>query len=102
MSTARNHRGPAAAAAKSAVDAAPFRPMDSFKIGDKAVYPSHGVAEVTAIKEMDFGGQKQMVYELQILENGMKVYVPTSNVSSVKLREIIGEKEVDQVFAILR
>jgi CarD family transcriptional regulator len=32
----------------------------------------------------------------------MKVYVPTSNVSSVKLREIISEKEVDQVFQILR
>src|SRR4030095_11504440 len=30
------------------------------------------------------------------------VYVPTSNVSSVKLREIISEKEVDQVFAILK
>ena len=99
MSTPRTHRGPAVVGAK---DTAAYRPMDSFKIGDKAVYPSHGVAEVTAIKEMDFGGQRQTVYELKILENGMKVYVPTSNVSSVKLREIIGEKEVDQVFAILR
>ncbi len=101
MSTPRKSSA-AAAAALPKEPAMPFRPMDTFKIGDKAVYPSHGVAEVVAIKEMDFGGTKQTVYELQILENGMKVYVPTSNVSSVKLREIISEKEVEQVFAILR
>ena len=107
MSSARKNTATAAAAAAAAANGAtkdpgPFRPMDTFKIGDKAVYPSHGVAEVVAIKEMDFAGQKQTVYVLQILENGMKVYVPTSNVSSVKLREIISEKEVEQVFAILR
>lgn len=76
--------------------------MDTFKVGDKAVYPGHGVAEVINIKKMELSGQELSVYELEILDNGMKVYIPTSNVKAVGMREIISEKEADDVFAILR
>jgi CarD family transcriptional regulator len=76
--------------------------MDTFKVGDKAVYPGHGVAEVIAIKQMELSGQELSVYELEILDNGMKVYIPTSNVKAVGMREIISEDEADDVFKILR
>jgi CarD family transcriptional regulator len=76
--------------------------MDTFKVGDKAVYPGHGVAEVVGIKKMDISGHEMNVYELEVLDNGMKVYIPTSNVNTVGMREIISEEEADQVFGILR
>lgn len=72
-----------------------------FKVGDKAVYPAHGVGEVKSIESREILGSKQTFYVLQILDSGMKIMVPTGNVSAVGLREIISESEVDDVYLIL-
>ena len=74
----------------------------TFKIGDKAVYPAHGVGEVTAIENREISGQNQTFYILRILENGMKIMIPTNNVRQVGLREVIDRTKVDKVFEILR
>jgi CarD family transcriptional regulator len=74
----------------------------TFKIGDKAVYPAHGVGEVTAIENREISGQNQTFYILRILENGMKIMIPTNNVRQVGLREVIDRSKVDKVFEILR
>jgi CarD family transcriptional regulator len=77
--------------------------MDTFKVGDKAVYSAHGVAEVIAIERKAISGQgEQTFYVLRILDNGMKVLIPTSNVKTVGMREIISPEEADEVFRILR
>ncbi len=80
--------------------------MDTFKVGDKAVYPGHGVTEVIAIEEMEISGQQLSVYVLELLDGSQrertKMYIPTSNVQSVGMREIISEDEAEQVFKILR
>ncbi len=74
----------------------------SFRIGDKAVYPAHGVAEVTAIENKEIGGTKHSFYILRILENGMRIMVPTKNVAAVGLRTVASKSEVKEVFDILR
>ncbi len=74
----------------------------SFKVGDRAVYPAHGVGEVTAIENRSIGGTEQTFYILRILENGMKIMVPTCNVRQVGLREVICKTKVDRVFSILK
>lgn len=73
-----------------------------FKVGDMAVYPAHGVGEVKSIESREILGSKQTFYVLQILDSGMKIMVPTTNVSAVGLREIISESEVDDVYTILK
>src|SRR5437762_1987432 len=73
-----------------------------FKVGDMAVYPAHGVGEVMGIETKEISGSKQIFYVLQILDNGMKIMVPTSNVNAVGLREIISEDEVKAVYSILK
>ena len=60
----------------------------SFRIGDKAVYPAHGVAEVTGIETKEIGGKKLSFYILRIMENGMRIMVPLSNVAAVGLRSV--------------
>lgn len=72
-----------------------------FKPGDKAVYPAHGVGEVKSIETREISGNKQTFYILRILDNGMTIMVPTQNVQSVGLREIIDEEQVDEVYEIL-
>jgi CarD family transcriptional regulator len=73
-----------------------------FVVGDKAVYPVHGVAEVVALEQRDIGGTKVPVYVLKILESGLKIMVPTTNAGTVGLRELITQREVKDVYAILR
>ena len=74
----------------------------NFQIGDKAVYPAHGVAEVTGIESKEIGGKKHTFYILRILENGMRIMVPTSNVAAVGLRSICNKSDVKEVYDILK
>jgi CarD family transcriptional regulator len=77
-------------------------PSPAFKLGDKAVHPSHGVGEVTAIEHRDIGGSKQEFYVLRILDNGMKVMVPTSAATQVGLRYIMSEKDANSILTTMR
>ena len=74
----------------------------SFAIGDMAVYPAHGVGEVMGIEKREIMGFKQKVYVLRILDNGMKIMIPTDKVESVGLREVIPKGKVKYVFKILK
>jgi len=73
-----------------------------FQVGDKAVYPAHGVGEVMGIESRSFGQQKKEFYIIKILDSGMKIMVPTDNASQVGLRQVISEEEADEVFNILK
>ena len=74
----------------------------TFRVGDLAVYPAHGVAQIVGIETREISGNKQTFYILKILENGMKIMIPARNAGAVGLRELIRADEVDEVFAILK
>ncbi len=73
-----------------------------FKVGDNAVYPAHGVAVIKKIDEKEVGGKKKRFYVLQVLENEMTIMVPTDNTQSVGLRPLVGQKEILNVYKILK
>ncbi len=72
-----------------------------FEIGDKAVYPVHGVTEVVALESRDIGGSNVAVYVLKVAETGMKIMVPTTNAETVGLRGIIAVEDIPDVYSIL-
>jgi CarD family transcriptional regulator len=74
----------------------------SFKVGDKIVYPGHGVGEIEGIRTTVLGGQEHHIYNIQILDSGMKVMVPVSQAMAVGLRRIIDKRAIDKVYEILR
>lgn len=76
--------------------------LPTFKVGDKAVYPAQGVAEVTSIEERDIAGTRTRFYVLRILDTNRKIMVPIQNAKQVGLRHPIREKEIRQIFAILK
>ncbi len=76
--------------------------LHEFKVGDMAVYPAHGVGKIHSIEHREISGNKQKFYILKIMDNGVTIMVPTSNVKTVGLREVIDEDQVDTVYAILR
>jgi CarD family transcriptional regulator len=71
-----------------------------FKVGDKAVYPAHGVGEVVKIVELDIAGQRQQFYEVRILDKNQTVKIPVANADA--LRELVSEEEIQEIFDILR
>ena len=73
-----------------------------FKIGDLAVYPSHGVGVIERIETRQDSGCAQDFYIMRILENDMIIMIPTKNVESVGLRELIRQKEVPKLYSILK
>jgi CarD family transcriptional regulator len=77
-------------------------PSPNFVVGDKAVHPSHGVGEVTAIEQREIGGTKTTFYILRILDNGMKVMVPTSAATQVGLRAVMTDKEANNLMTTMR
>jgi len=73
-----------------------------FKIGDKAVYPGHGVGVIDAIEAKQISGTEHTFYILRILENGMTIMIPRDNIEAVRLREVIRKIDVSKVIHILK
>jgi CarD family transcriptional regulator len=66
-----------------------------------AVYPAHGVGVIRSIQTQTVGGVDQTFYVLEILENHMKIMIPTASSKSVGLRAIVNKSQVQEVIAIL-
>jgi CarD family transcriptional regulator len=83
---------------------APFRtsPTITFKAGDMAVHPAHGVGEVLRLEEREHGKQKTTFYVLRILETGTKVMVALESAASVGLRPVMSHEEALDVLRTLR
>jgi CarD family transcriptional regulator len=75
--------------------------MIDFRVGDKVVYPNHGVGIIEEITRRSVSGIPEEFYMLRIHSNASLVMVPTSNVKSVGLRKIIKKSDVDGLFKIL-
>jgi len=76
--------------------------MRTFQVGDLAVYPAHGVGEIMAIESRVVNGEKHDFYIMKIIENGMTIMIPTNNVESVGLRDVINKKEIPKVYAVMK
>lgn len=72
------------------------------KIGDKAVFPAHGVGQVTGIEEKEVAGCTMQFYILKILDKDMSILIPSNNVDKVGLRAVIPAKKVNNVMSILK
>lgn len=73
-----------------------------FAVGDKAVYPAQGVAEVVSIDTKEIMGTSQTFYVLRVLDSDKKIMIPVQKVDDVGLRQIISNGGVDEVYDILR
>ncbi|MGD8377481.1 MAG: CarD family transcriptional regulator [Acidobacteriota bacterium] len=76
--------------------------MNNFKIGDKVVYPNHGVGVIQEIESKTFGEAEGTFYSLRILANDSTVLVPTGNTEQVGLRPIITKRQIPKVYRVLQ
>ena len=73
----------------------------SFKIGDKVIYPNHGLGIVAKIEEKTIFGNTEGFFHLRILSTESTVLVPVANVDNVGLRRAISDEEVEGLYRLL-
>jgi len=73
----------------------------TFEVGDKVIYPNHGLEIVERIEEKTILGTTCGFYHLRIVANETIVLVPLSNVDGVGLRRAITDEEVERLFGLL-
>jgi len=73
-----------------------------FSVGDKAVYPAQGVAEVIGVDNKEINGTVVAFYVLRVIDTDMQILVPKEKADQVGLRAVATIEEVDEVLDILR
>ena len=73
----------------------------SFKIGEKVVYPNHGVTVVEQIGESSINGAKHTFLHLRLLANDSKLMVPVDNSKRIGLRRLYTKTEIKGLIRLL-
>src|SRR5436189_500186 len=73
----------------------------TFEVGDKVIYPNHGLGIVELIDDTATLGTTCGFYHLRIGANDTTVLVPVSNVDGVGLRRAISDEDVERLFGLL-
>ena len=71
-----------------------------FEVGQKVIYPNHGIGVVESIQTRPTPAGKVSLYQLRILANDSRVWVPQQNALDVGLRHVISQADVRKIFNI--
>jgi CarD family transcriptional regulator len=74
----------------------------NFKVGDKVVYPNHGVGVIESVRKRAVGDLESSFYCLRILSTDSTVMVPVDNTRAVGLRKVLTRRETSRVIKVLR
>ena len=72
-----------------------------FKLGEKVVYPNHGVGVIEQISFGYLNGKSERFFMLRIVSSGLKVMVPQTNIDNVGLRPVIRTNQATDVISYL-
>src|SRR5258708_31254996 len=75
--------------------------MMTFQVGEKIIYPNHGVATIENISSRAFAGHYERFYLLRLTYASMTVMVPFSHVGELGLRRVTRNGEVARVVSYL-
>ncbi len=73
----------------------------NFHIGDKVVYPNHGVGVIEQVGSRSIGSTVEKFYLLHIKASSLKVMVPCQNAGNVGMRRVVRNGEVQKVLDLL-
>jgi CarD family transcriptional regulator len=72
-----------------------------FNVGDKVVYPNHGVGSIEQISYGMVNGRTETYYMIRISSSSLKVMIPRSNADAVGLRPVIRNGETTKVLGYI-
>jgi len=72
-----------------------------YKLGDKVVYPNHGVGMIEQINYGVLNGKTERYFMIRIVSSDLRVMVPQSNAESVGLRSVMRSNDTTKVLGFL-
>jgi CarD family transcriptional regulator len=73
----------------------------NFNIGDKVVYPNHGIAVIEQLSNHQINGENNEFYLLRLSSTNSTVMVPVRNALEVGLRSPIANKQCNELLKVL-
>jgi len=73
-----------------------------FSVGDKAVYPAHGVADVVGVEQKLVGEARLTFYHLRVVGTGLKIIVPIDKAEENGMRPLAGASDISELYELLR
>ena len=73
-----------------------------FKLGQKVVYPLHGVGIINQIEEKEVLGQRHRYYIIKLSVTDMTVMIPVERSEELGLRKVMGHKVIDRAVEMLK
>ena len=73
-----------------------------FDVGDKVVYPHHGAATIVKKERIDFDGERQDYFVLEIVTDQLTLRVPAASALERGVRPVISKNKARQVFAVFK
>lgn len=72
-----------------------------FQVGQKVIYPNHGIGVVESIQSRPIPGGKVSLYQLRILANDSRVWIPQENAGGVGLRSLVSPGDARKIMNLL-
>jgi CarD family transcriptional regulator len=72
-----------------------------FQVGEKVVYPNHGVGVIENVSARSFGNRFERYYLLRITCTSLTVMVPMSHAEDLRLRRVTRNGEIGKVLRFL-
>jgi len=76
--------------------------MSAFKVGDRVVYPHHGVAIIKKKETREVFGEKSECLVLQMMHGDLTLSVPADKAEEVGMRRPISHSDVDDLFRLIK
>ncbi len=73
-----------------------------FKVGDYAIYPSHGVGKIIDIEKSEVLGQEFQCYLMFFEKEKLTIKIPTNSAEKIGLRHLVSKDQMEEVFSTLR
>jgi CarD family transcriptional regulator len=76
--------------------------MNSFKIGDRIIYPNQGLGVIEDIQDEAYDGIRFRVLHLRIISNNTLVLIPAASIEEIGIRKLVSERAVKEIFDYMK
>ena len=72
-----------------------------FQLGEKVVYPAHGLGEIVSLEDISVAGTVMQMYKIYFLKDNMFSFIPFHKLREEGVRKLCSKEMVAKVFDIL-
>ena len=72
-----------------------------YELGEKVVYPLHGVGVINSIEDKTVLGEKRSYYIIKLSISDMTVMIPTDKSEQLGLRQVVSSRDVSKALKLI-